>query len=113
MTLKRIIPFIFLGIISVISFLFSVGLIIGYIVGRYFPKELSKRKTKFQAFIFHIRNWRVHLHHWFLSILTIFLAITFGYFFYFPIIFYGILGGLIFEDIYWDRKWYKILSRKV
>lgn len=120
---KKTILLTSLGIISIISFLFSVGLIIGYIVGRHFSKRILEGKTKLKPFIFSIKNWKIHLHHWFLSVLALFSVIISGYFVHFPEIFYGILGGLIFQDIYWGKKWYKkhsywnekwykILSRK-
>jgi len=121
---KKTIPLITLGIISIISFLFSAGLIIGYFIGRHFTKRILEGKSKLKPLVFSIRSWKIHLHHWFLSALALLSVIISGYFAQFPDIFYGILGGLIFQDIYWGRKWYKkhtywndkwykILSRKV
>ena len=114
-----------LGVISLlISFLFSLGLVVGYFIGNYFSKRILEEKTKLKPLIFHIKSWRVHLHHWFLSAIAIVSVLISGYFAQFPDIFYGILGGLIFQDIYfgkkwykkhfyWEEKWYKVLSRKV
>ena len=109
---KKTIVLTSLGIISFFSLFFSIGLVIGYITGNYFSKKILEGKTRLKPLIFHIKSWKIHLHHWFLSVMTVLSVVVLGYFTHFPEIIYGVLGGLIFQDIYWDRKWYKILSKR-
>jgi len=104
---KKTIVLTSLGIISFVSLFFSIGLIIGYITGNYFSKKILEGKTRLKPLIFHIKSWKIHLHHWFLSVLAVLSVVVLGYFAHFPEIIYGILGGLIFQDIYWDKKWHK------
>ncbi|RLG17276.1 hypothetical protein DRN75_03890 [Nanoarchaeota archaeon] len=112
-----------LGIISLISPSFSSGLVVGYITGRQYSSRLLEGKTKIRPLIFSIRNWKIHLHHWFLALIILICIAISGKFSHFSGVVYGILGGLIIQDIYWDtklykkhpywkEKWYKIVTRR-
>lgn len=119
---KKPILFTSLILLSIVSFLFSIGLIIGYIGGRFFTKKIINEKSRIKPVVFNIKNWQVHLHHWFLGIIAVLTSLVLGFPDHFTAGYYGILGGLILQDIYWDRnlyqkhfyfdnKWYKVLAR--
>lgn len=121
--IKKIAPICFLGLSSLISLLFTLGFGIGYSLGKFFIKRIYEGKSKLKPIILYIRNWEIHFHHWFISLLVLLSFFLSGIYSRIPIIFYGFLGGLIFQDIYWDRKlhkkhiywmkkWYKILSKR-
>jgi hypothetical protein len=119
---KKPILFTSLIIISIVSFIFSVGLIIGYIGGRFFTKKIIDEKSRMKPLIFNIKSWQVHLHHWFVGVVAVLTSLILGFPDHLTAGYYGILGGLILQDIYWDRnlyqkhfyfnnKWYKVLAR--
>jgi len=108
---------------SIISLPFTIGGIFGYYLGKHFTKEIFENKTKIKPLIISFKNIEIHLHHWFISFSALISIILFGYREIFLLPLYGFLGGLIVEDIYWDRKlygkhfywqkkWYKIISIK-
>lgn len=118
--IRKIFPFWFLLISSLISFLFTLGVGLGYSIGVFFTKKIYE--GKFRPIILYIKNWEIHLHHWFLSFLILIFIFLTGIYMKLPSIFYGFLGGLIIQDvrwdrklykkhIYWNKKWYKILSK--
>lgn len=112
---KKIKKFIFPGatlIISsyYISILFAMGIIFGYLGTKLFHKKLVDT-GKVGLIIFNLGKWKIHLHHWILGGLTIFFIYLTNLLFSLPIICLGFLGGLIFHDIYTDKKWYKIIYK--
>lgn len=120
---KKPILFISLLFLSIISLLFSFGLLIGYLGGRFFTKKIIDDKSRLKPVIFNIKGWQVHLHHWFVGAVAVLASLILGFPENFTAGYYGILGGLILQDIYWDRKWYqkhyyfqdkwyKVLSKK-
>ncbi len=107
---------------AIISLPATLGAIFGYYLGEHFTKKMFEGKTKLKPLLVEIKNFRLHFHHWFLSLLTIISVVLSGYYKLVPLSIYGFLGGILIEDIYWDRKlykkhiywsekWYKIISR--
>lgn len=107
----------------IISLPATIGGILGYYFGKHFTKKIFEGRTKIKPIFIKIKNWEIHFHHWFLSLVTFFSFLLSGYSRMIPLPLYGFLGGLFLEDIYWDRKlykkhfywqekWYKIIVRK-
>lgn len=111
---KKVRKFIFPGIALMASFyasiIFAIGAITGYIVTEIYCKKLLKT-GKVRMLIFNLKGWEIHLHHWVLASLAILTAYLFNFIYSVPIIFLGILGGLIFHDIHTDKKWRKITDK--
>ena len=119
---KKVRKFIFPGIALVASFyasiVFAIGAIAGYIATEMFCKKLLET-GKVKMLIFNLKGWEIHFHHWILGVLIIFGAYLFNILYSLPIIFLGVIGGLIFHDIHTDRKrngmtnkaWYHIVYK--
>jgi hypothetical protein len=108
---KFIFPGITLIISLYISALFAVGIISGYICTILFHKKLTQ-KGRLKPIVLRFGKWKFHLHHWVMGGLALFSLWLGGGFPLLPEFCLGMLGGLVFHDIYSDREWYKIISRK-
>jgi len=100
------------------SVIFAIGGIIGYISTEIFCKKLVKT-GKVKTVTFGLKDWEIHIHHWLMGGAVILGAYIFGFISSIPVIFLGVLGGLIFHDIHTDRKlhekdkaWYNVIYRK-
>ncbi len=100
------------------SLVLGIGAIIGYIGTEIFCKKYIETK-KVKMVIFNVKNWEVHLHHWLTAGAFILSAYFFGFINSIPVLFVGILGGLVFHDIHTDKKfrkndksWYHIVYKK-
>lgn len=123
--IKKYKKFVFPGVALIASLygslIFAVGAIVGYISTEIFCKKYLKT-GKVKMLIFNSENWEVHLHHWLMGGAVILSAYFFGFIGSIPVIFLGVLGGLVFHDIYTDKKygvlhennkkWYHIVYRK-
>lgn len=111
---KKVRKFIFPGIALIASFyasiIFAIGAIAGYIVTEIYCKKLLKT-GKVRMLIFNLKGWQIHLHHWILGVLIIFGAYLLNILYSLPIIFLGVIGGLIFHDIHTDKKWRKMTGK--
>ena len=112
--MKKIKKFIFPGAALIASFyasiVFAIGAIVGYIVIEIYCKKLLKT-GKVRMLIFNLKGWEIHLHHWVLGVLVIFGAYILNILYSLPVIFLGTIGGLIFHDIYTDKKWRKTTNK--
>ena len=120
--LKKVAIYFSLIISLLVSFSFAISAVIGYYLGRFFTKRIFDGKGRLRPIFLRIGNWQVHFHHWFISLSIVFSSLVLGYYRFIPLAFYGFLGGLTIQDIYWDRKlykkhiywadkWYKIIAR--
>ncbi len=110
---KKIRKIIFPGTTLIISFylsiLFTIGIIAGYLGTTLFHRRIRKKRGKVKGISLPFRKWEIHLHHWILGSLGIIIT----YFFSSLSIFWlGVFGGLVFHDIYTDKKWYRVIYRK-
>ena len=91
-----------------LSVAFGIGIIAGYLGTVLFHRKFIKT-GKIRLLILNCGNWKIHLHHWILGGLGVFIT----YFFSSLSIFWlGFFGGLVFHDIYSDKSWYKVVYRK-
>jgi len=107
---KFILPGATLLISSYISALFTVGIIFGYLATNFFQKKLVET-NKIGLIIFNLGKWKIHLHHWILGSLMILFIYLINLLFTLPVICLGLLGGLIFHDVYTDKEWYKVIYK--
>ena len=108
---KFIIPGTALLISLYISVLFAVGIVLGYIATRIFHKKITE-KGRLKPIVLDFGKWKFHLHHWVMGGLILLPIWLGGWFQFLPNFFLGMLGGLVFHDIYSDKHWYKIITRK-
>ena len=67
---------------------------------------------KVKSLVFNLGEWEVHIHHWLYGVLIVFAIVWFASLSLLPNLYLGLLGGLIFHDLYTDKKWYKVIYAK-
>jgi len=101
-----------LGIpLAIISLEIYLGIVLGYFFGKFLAGKYDGRQ-RIKSIIFNIGNYRLHLHHWLVSSIILISALFNNFFPFFPQLFFGILGGLILQDLYLDPNWYRVLIKK-
>jgi len=113
MKLKKIIFHISVAVsIGYISLLLYLGLIFGYFSAKIFLAGKIDLPRRIGMIKFKLRNYQFHLHHWLLSLILIIIALFKDLMPFMPReLFFGILGGIIVQDIYWDKDWHRVISR--
>ncbi|OIO74974.1 MAG: hypothetical protein AUJ85_04340 [Elusimicrobia bacterium CG1_02_37_114] len=98
-------PKILLGIpIALLSLEAYIGILFGYFFANFFSKILP-------SFSFNIKNYRLHVHHWFMGTIAVMLTIFLNLSPLIRPISLGFFGGVIFQGISSYPDWHKILIR--
>lgn len=106
--MKKVKKFIFPGLGLIASAYASISFAIGA-VAAFFVTELFMKRYfqtgKVKEIKIEYKDWELHLHHWVMA-----GAVIGGAYFTkdlssFPVLMLGFLNGLIFHDIYTDKKW--------
>ncbi len=92
------------------STIFTVGLTAGYLGTNLFYKKFIKT-GKVKLIILPFGKWKIHIHHWLSGSLILLIIIIANI--SFSIFYLGALGGIIFHDLYSDKKWYKIVYKDI
>ena len=108
-TKKIVLPAVVLVTSLYYSFLFTTGIVIGYILCKIFCNIFIKN-GKIESIFIDIGKWKVHLHHWIMGIILLAIVWIIDYF-YLPTFFAGFVCGIILQDIYDYNDWYKILVK--
>lgn len=93
------------------SLIFVVGAIIGYIGTNIFLKKLVNT-GKIKRVVLDHGNYNVYFHHWIIGLFILLVGFISQIIYTAPIFWIGCVGGLIFHDIYTDKKWYKVIYKK-
>jgi len=79
-------------------------------------KLLSGRKEGRQGIVRSIiipwRDYRFHLHHWFVALVVGGAFLVRGFHIVTPEVFYGFVSAVIFQGVYCYGDWYRIIRRK-
>ena len=97
--------------VAFISLEIYFGILIGYFAGKFFAGKYDGYQRIKSIFI-NIGNYKIHIHHWILSLVVGIVGATYNLFPFFPQFCFGVLGGLIIQEIYLDENWRKILIKK-
>ena len=100
-------PILILG--GYISFAFWF---LGYIIAKFLGARADGKKGIIKSIIIPLGKYELHLHHWFFGVGIGIFGITRGGYVLSPEIFYGFLGGLVFQGIYCYNDWYKIVRTR-
>jgi multisubunit Na+/H+ antiporter MnhF subunit len=106
---RRYLPALVLMASAYISFLLSVGLILGYLGSKIFSKHLIERGKVDPIFI-DCGKWKIHFHHWIMGALVL-IGAWFLDKFYLPSFFTGVILGIIAHDMYDYNDWHKVLVK--
>lgn len=91
--------------------LFILSWLIGLAASKYVAGKSSGEPGRLKSVIIPFRSWRIHLHHWLYSLLLIGASSALGFHFISPTITYGVLGGSLFQGIYFYNDWRVIAVR--
>lgn len=100
------------------SWTFAFGAASGFYLAELFMKKyVGTGRIKLLKFDY--KNWEIHIHHWIWPGLIIIIAGLVSTVAAIPLFILGFFNGLIFHDIYTDKKWrdnekswYQVVYRK-
>jgi len=106
---KMFLPAIVLTTSLYYSILFTMGIVIGYVLCKLFCNIFVKNGKIDSVFIDYGR-WKIHLHHWIMGIMILAIVWVIDYL-YLPAFFAGVVCGVIMQDIYDYNDWYKVILK--
>ena len=107
---KVLLPAVVLVTSLYYSFLFTTGIVIGYLLCKVFC-NLFVENGKIESIFIDYGKWQLHLHHWIMGIMILAIVWVIDYF-YLPTFFAGVICGVIIQDIYDYNDWHKVIVRK-
>ena len=108
---KKVLPAIVLAAsFYYYSLLFTIGIIVGYVVCKIFYKKFVENGKVDLVFV-DFGKWKFHFHHWIMGVLFLALVWIIDWF-YLPSFFAGVIFGVIAHDIYDFNDWYKVILKK-
>ena len=105
-----VLPAIVLGVSIPYSFMFTTGIVIGYILCKIFCDALGIDEHNGEKVFLDIGKWKIHIHHWIMGLIVLAIVWVIDYF-YLPTFFAGAVCGIIMQDIYDYNDWYKVIVR--
>jgi len=96
-----------------LGYLFYLSIAVGFILSHLCGGETSGKRGRVRSLILPLRQYELHLHHWFLASVAAASSAIHGFSIGNPGVFYGILSGLMLQGIYCYTDWHRILRRKV
>lgn len=93
---------------------FYMGAIGGYLFAKYLSGKMEGESGRLKSIVFSLGSYRIHIHHWLLSTLSLFSLWLHGFHTHFFEIFVPVFGfcmAVIFHGIYHYTDWYKVLYR--
>jgi hypothetical protein len=113
--IKSVKKFFFPGLGIVLSVWFSIMFAFWAIFG-FFATEVFAKKYlhtgKIKSLKFNLKEWELHLHHWIWPGLLLAGAYMSGITNPVPISVLGFTSGIIFQDLYRDKKWHKVIYKR-
>jgi hypothetical protein len=103
---KKIISLLTFSIVPNLTFFSGI---FGYYLCKFLSGEKPGKQGKIKSLIFSFKNWRIHLHHWFLGTVFLLFSIFFD-FLVFSQFSLGFLFGIIFQGFTYP-DWYKIVDK--
>jgi hypothetical protein len=82
---------------------------LGFIIAKFLGARTDGRQGIVKSIIIPFGKYELHLHHWFFGLGIGVLGVVRDVYVLSPEIFYGFLGGLVFQGIYCYNDWYKIV----
>jgi len=111
--IRKAIPRLSIFSVMFVSLDFGISMAMGYLMGRFFAGSKTAIAGRSPSLSFKIRRYRVHIHHWLSACIALIIALHLNFYIISPTIFYGFLGGTIFQGVISYSDWYKILYKDV
>ena len=103
---------IFLGLpLALISIQVFLGVLLGYFFGKIISGKKTGEPGKIKSIILKMGHYKLHLHHWLLSTGILILNFLAGIFLPFPKFSLSFLGGLAIQGILCYSDWHQIIKK--
>ena len=109
---KKMLPAVVLGATFYYSSIFAAGLIIGYLATKLYCHKLGIDEESGDKIMLDVGKWTVHLHHWIMGIMFIIFISLAGWSHSIPLLLWGMLFGMMLQDIYDYSDWLEIVMKK-
>jgi len=106
---RKITLYVLLSTGIVLGYLSFISWFIGFLVAKYLGGKTVGKPGRLRSFFIPLGKHKIHLHHWLISSWVMGFTLFKGIYILSPDLFYGFLGGLTFQGIYYYTDWYKIL----
>jgi len=100
--------------------LFSASIILGYlsvafwflgfIIAKFLSTKADGKRGIVKSIIIPLGKYELHMHHWLICFGIGIIGIIKNVYLLSPEIYYGFLGGLVFQGIYCYNDWHKIVK---
>ena len=94
------------------GYVFYLSWAAGFIISKYFSGKKDGKPGRVKSLIIPWRKWELHLHHWFVGSLLAITSALKGFSIITPELFYGFLGGLVFQGIFCYGDWHRIIRKR-
>jgi len=98
--------------LALISLEIYFGIILGYFFGKFVAGQKPGQKGLVKSIILKFGNYKLHLHHWLLSLGILISAFLASFFLPFPQFSLSFIGGLMIQGILCYPDWHKIIIRE-
>ncbi|MBI4295679.1 MAG: hypothetical protein HY667_01035 [Chloroflexi bacterium] len=113
---KRVVLALLVLVVTVLGYLsyylFYVSWLVGFVTAKFGGGKQEGRSGRIKSIVLSWRRYQVHLHHWILGSLASAVCALKGFYIMSPELFYGFLGGLVFQGIYCYSDWHRIVRLK-
>lgn len=100
-------------VLMYLSFYLSfASLIAGFVAAHLGGGKRVGRTGRVRSLVISWRRYRLHMHHWLVALLITVVSALKGVYIITPELFYGFLGGLLIQGIYFYDDWHRIISRR-
>jgi hypothetical protein len=113
---KLLLISIVLAIVVLLSFsyyLWCVGGMVGYVAAKLSSGKKTGVRGRVKSIVLPVRKYQLHLHHWFLAMVTLIICIVTGFYVITPQLFYGSMCGLVIQGLYCYDDWFHLIKRKI
>jgi hypothetical protein len=107
--IKVVLPAIVLATSFYYSFLFTGGIVVGYIACKIWCHAFVNN-GKIESIFIDYGKWKIHLHHWIIGFMVLAAVWVIDHF-YLPTFFAGVICGIIIQDIYDYNDWHKVIVK--
>ncbi|MBU1015153.1 hypothetical protein KKI17_01785 [Patescibacteria group bacterium] len=98
-------------VVMLFSLEFGMGMATGYFAGKLLAGSGVDVRGRAPSLTLRIKNYKVHIHHWFHSLFILLCALGLNFYIFNPSIFYGFLGGAVFQGVLGYSDWYRFIQK--
>ncbi len=109
---KKIVLISLIAAFIVLGILCYKAWFVTFFVTRFLSGRREGKQGIVRSIIIPWRDYRLHLHHWFLVLIAGGVFVVKGFYIVTPEVFYGCLSAAAFQGIYCYGDWYRMIKRE-